>query len=506
MGGSRTKNTIKNIKYSTVNKIVTMFLSLAGRYIFLKILPIDYLGINGVFSDIFTMMSLADLGLTTAMAYSFYKPLAENDEDKLVALVTLYRKLYNTIAAAITIIGLAILPFLDYVINTDINIPHIRLYYLISLFNTVVSYLFAYKQSIITADQKFYIIQKYSMWMAIGKIIFQTIVLWLTHSYTAYLCVGIVNAVAYNLLVNHQANKYYPYILKRKKLDYQDKKNIYSNVASVFIYKISGVLMDGTDNMLISTIINTATVGLYTNYLTVINRLTQLTGAFFWSITASVGNLLAEDNKKEIERVFNQIMILGDWLGGMVVVCLYCLMEDFIACFFGPEYVMDKWILIAILANVYFSLVTYPLGMFKEAGGLYKETRWIMFICAIENIVLSIILGKMVGTFGIIAASFISRMTTSFWFEARLVFKDILCGKVSSYFIRIGLNAAIMLVFCAISYKAVEFIECNNLLIWAVKGFMSVLIINILYFLKYLKNDDYRKIIKKLSVAVGIGK
>ena len=127
MGSSRTKNSVKNIKYSTINKIVTMFLSLIGRNIFLRILPVDYLGINGVFSDIFTMMSLADLGLTTAMAYSFYKPLAEDDHDKVTALVTLYRKIYNAIALAITVIGLALVPFLDYVNNTDVNIPHLKL-------------------------------------------------------------------------------------------------------------------------------------------------------------------------------------------------------------------------------------------------------------------------------------------------------------------------------------------------------------------------------------------
>ncbi|WP_026493685.1 hypothetical protein [Butyrivibrio sp. XPD2002] len=133
MSGNRTNNSIKNIKYSAINKIVTMFLSLIGRYIFLQILPIDYLGINGVFSDIFIMMSLADLGLTTAMAYSFYKPLAENDNDKITALVTLYRKIYNTIAATIAFIGLLLLPFLDYLIKTDLEIPHLRQYYLISL-------------------------------------------------------------------------------------------------------------------------------------------------------------------------------------------------------------------------------------------------------------------------------------------------------------------------------------------------------------------------------------
>ncbi len=124
------------------------------------------------------------------------------------------------------------------------------------------------------ADQKLHLIQKYSTWMAIGKIVFQTLVLYITHCYTMYLCVGIVNAVAYNMLVNYQANKFYPYILSRKEIDLEEKKRIFSDTASTFIYKISIVFMDGTDNVLISIIINTMAVGMYTNYLTVINRIT----------------------------------------------------------------------------------------------------------------------------------------------------------------------------------------------------------------------------------------
>ncbi|WP_022765637.1 lipopolysaccharide biosynthesis protein [Butyrivibrio sp. XPD2006] len=501
---SRTKNSIRNIKYSTINKVVTMFLSLVGRNIFLQILPIDYLGINGVFTDIFVMMSLADLGLATAMAFSFYKPLAEGDEDKITALVTLYRRLYNTIALVITIAGLALVPFLDYVINTDLNIPHLRLYYLIALFNTVVSYLFAYKQSLISADQKMHIIQKFSMWMAIFKIILQTLVLYLTHSYTAYLCVGIVNAIAYNLLVNHQANKYYPYILKRKQIDDEEKKKIYSNVASVFLYKISSVLMDGTDNMLISVIVNTAIVGIYTNYLTVINRITQLVGSVFWSITASVGNLITEGNTKEIRKTFNQMMILGDWLGTYSVICIFCLIQEFIGLFFGWQYVFDDIVLVAILLNVYNSIVTYPVIMFREATGLYKKVRWIMFICAVENLVLSIILGKMFGTFGIILASFISRITTIFWYEANLLYKEVLGKKQYEYYLKILTNAATMLIFGAITYFATSKLNVTNLLVWLVKGCICTIIINVLYLIKYFRNDDFKVIMRKIAKVLGV--
>ena len=501
---SRSKNSIKNIKYSTINKFVTMFLSLVGRNIFLQILPIEYLGINGVFTDIFVMMSLADLGLATAMAYSFYKPLAEKDEEKITALVTLYRKLYNLIALVITVVGLALLPFLDYVINTDIEIPHLRLYYLIALFNTVVSYLFAYKQSLISADQKMYIIQRFSTWMAIFKIIFQTLVLYITHSYTAYLCVGIVNAIAYNLLVNHQANKYYPYILKRAEIDSEEKKKIYSNVASVFIYKVSSVIMDGTDNMLISVIVNTAMVGIYTNYLTVINRITQLVGSLFWSITASVGNLMAEGDHNRIKKTFDQMMVMADWVGAFAVVCIFCLIQDFIGLFFGWDYILDMPTVVAVLMNVYYSIVVYPVIMFREATGLYKRVRWIMLICAFENLLLSIILGRTYGAFGIILASFISKLTTTFWFEARLLHKEIFKDKQYKYYLKMISNVVTMLLFGFVTYLISSKINVTNLLVWLVKGCVCTIMINVLYLLRYLRNDDFKIIRKKISGTLGV--
>ena len=161
MDQSRTKNSFRNILFSLANQLITILLGFVNRSVFIWTLGVGYLGISGLFSDILTMLSLADLGFGVALTYSMYKPLAEKDYDRLAALTGLYRRVYRIIALAVTVIGLALVPFLKYLINLKHPIPHITLYYLMFLANTVASYLVVYKTSILTADQKDYLLKKY---------------------------------------------------------------------------------------------------------------------------------------------------------------------------------------------------------------------------------------------------------------------------------------------------------------------------------------------------------
>lgn len=497
---SRVFNSIKNITYGVANKLLGLVLSLLGRYIFLNILPIEYLGIDGVFSNVLTMLSMADLGFATAMAYSFYKPLAEHDEDKLIRLMTFYRKIYHIIALVVAVIGLMLVPFLDYLINTNHDIQHLTLYYLISLFNTVVSYLFAYKQSIVTADQKYYIISKYSMWIAFAKIIFQTIILYLTHNYTAYLCVGVVTTIAYNLLVNHQANKYYPYICKKSQLEHEDKKNIFENLKAVFIYKISEVLMTGTDNTLISVIVNTAAVGLYGNYLTIINKIVQFANIIFGSMTASIGNMVAKESKEKGYELFKSMRMCSSWMAGYISICMFFLIEGFVKMWLGEEYVMPRLVLVAILCNTFYDIMRKPLLAFREATGLYKKMKYVMLICALCNIVLSIVFGAFLhgGVAGIILASLVSRLCTSFWYEPIVLYKDYFGVSKYKYF-RDTIESILLCLFTGVVCRGIsDRLIVTGVITWIIKGIVCTVVVNVIYFLYYFRSKEFKNIVRTL--------
>lgn len=212
MQDSRVINSIRNIGYRLSSQVITILLKFVERSIFIYVLGVEYLGINGLFSQILQVLSMADLGFGTAMVYSMYKPLAEKDETKLAQLVQFYKKVYTVIAASITILGIALVPFLQYIVNLKSDIPYLRVYYLLYLANTVASYLVVYKTCILTADQKNYLVSKYNMIFRLIMTVVGTLFLWITKQFIVYLSIQVFITYVNNFTVSKIAEKRYPYI------------------------------------------------------------------------------------------------------------------------------------------------------------------------------------------------------------------------------------------------------------------------------------------------------
>ena len=262
----RVYNSVRNVTFNFANQIVSVILKFIIRTVFIRVLSVEYLGVNGLFTDILQLLSLADLGFNTVMTYSLYEPLAKKRFDEVTALINFYKKIYSLIAIAITAIGISLIPFLKYIVNLDSDMPLLHIYYLCFLANTVASYIVAYKTVIITADQKGYLISRYTSIINIGSAVISIFALLLYKNFLLYLIIQVLTTYFTNLFVSYKATKLYPYINGKASLDSDRKKQIFKDVQSAFIYKISGMLITATDNILISMLINTATVGLYSNY------------------------------------------------------------------------------------------------------------------------------------------------------------------------------------------------------------------------------------------------
>lgn len=424
MKSSRTKNSIRNIIFSFGYQVLVLILGFVNRTVFINVLGVNYLGISGLFSDILSMLSLADLGFGVALTYSMYKPLAENDYKRLAGLTNLYRKVYRIIALAVTIIGLALIPFLKYLVHLSCPIPHLKLYYVLFLANTVASYLVVYKTSILTADQKEYILNKYRSIFSFLQTIFMTLFLWLTHNYTVYLCVQVFFTYAVNFYCSHVAEKQYPFIKRKVELPFKEVKEIFRNLYSVFLYKISGVMLNATDNTLISVLVNTTMVGYYSNYSMIITNATNLINTLFYSLTASLGNLVVKENAERRYHVFQMMQSISIILSTICICGFTFLIQDFIRIWLGKSFILDYPILIAIIINFYLSIVLLPVWVYREATGLYKQTKYIMIFTALINLALSIWWGKKWGVAGILFASAVARITTYVWYEPILLFKE----------------------------------------------------------------------------------
>lgn len=488
---SRTKNSFKNITYSWINQILAIILGFVSRSIFLYCLSVDYLGIQGLLGDILNMLSLADLGFGTAMTFSMYKPLAEKDYDKLAGLTNFYKKIYRVIAISIMCIGVALIPFLKYLINLDSDMPNLTLYYLLSLANTVASYLVVYRTSIINADQKSYILTKYQSVFSILSTIATSAFLLLTHNYAVYLTVQVLFTYARNFYSSYIARKMYPFLEKKIQLPKEETKGIFKNIGSVFLYKISSVLINATDNTLISVIVGTAFVGYYANYTMLVTKLTAFINTLFYSLTASLGNLIIKEGEERRFQIFKIMQSVSVILSTFCVTCVLNLQQDFIYVWLGKEYQLENIVLYALVTNFYFSVSLLPIWVFREATGLYQKTKYVMLSTAVINIIISIMLGKMIGLAGIIFATSISRLLTYFWYEPKLLFKAYFGHSCKVYFISVLKSLIVTVLICVAVFFLSTKIIVNGWISLILKGVVVTGVTGGLEYLIYHKSEGY---------------
>ena len=491
---SRTINASKNASSAFLNKFVILLLAFVSRRFFIKYIGVHYLGINGLFANVLTLLSMADLGLGTAMNVSLYKPIAEGDTRKISALLNYFRRIYYVIAAAVMGIGMCLIPFLKYIVNMDQNIPHLYLYYVLFVVKSAVSYLFVYKSSIIKADQRQYTVNSVDVYVNIIKVILEIIAICLFKNYLVYLLLEVGAVVAHNLAISYIADKSYPFIADRAEIRPEEKKGIFTDVSSIFLYKIAYSLLNGTDNVLMSIIVGTIYVGLYSNYLTITNNLEQFIAMLFTSLTAGIGNLVATESPEHRYDTYKAMQMVSFWICGIVSVCLLYLMQDFIVIWVGRELLLDDLTLIAIVLNVFFSTCMRPVWTFREGTGMYKQIRYIMFATAILNLILSIVLGKLIGVSGILFATSISKLCTYFWYEPNVLFRDFFHKPARIYY-REFLKNTVLLAFCmAVCSVPAHFIPGTNIIFWIFKAAVICSVVSVFYYIRYRRAPEFANI------------
>lgn len=500
MNNGRVKNTTRNIIFGMANQLILLLLSFINRTIFIWILGVGYLGINSLFTDLLAMLSLADLGIGTAMVYSLYKPLAENKKDEIATLIAFYKKIYYFIALGIAVIGLVLFPFLDNIVKLDQEIPYLKGYYLFFLANSVLSYLFVYKTSLFIADQKNYIISKYQIIFNFGKILCQSVFLFTTQSYFIYLIIHICTTLINNLYLSIKANQLYPYINEPShNIAVEKRKEIFRNIKSVFIYKLSGVLINSTDNMLISIFIGTIWVGFYSNYILVIHSLNNFINVLYTSVTASIGNVIVNEKPKIQFEIFQSLQTVSFIISTFASVCLYLLLNDLIRVWLGTKYLLDHYVFVAIIINFYLGNIVHCVWSFREASGLYMRTKYVMLIAAIINIILSIILGKIMGLSGILFATAIARLTTFFWYEPNLLFKEYFGESIGRYYIPVLKNIILTILLIIIFSSLMENIIINSWVSLLIKSFVVAFFTLVITIIPYARTKGFRMILNKVK-------
>ena len=494
MAQTRTSATIKNVFTGFAQKIIALVCIFISRKLFIQYIGIEYLGINSLFSNILSLLSMADLGFGVAIAYTLYKPLAENDCDKIRELMNYYRKIYNIIAAVVFFVGLLLIPFLKYLVNLENEIPYLTGYYIIFLTQTAVSYLFVYKSSLLSANQKTYIINNIFAIINIGKTILQILSIVIFKNYFTFIIIQLISVVVQNIVISAKTDNLYPF-LREKKIEKQNtnlRSEITTNISSIFIYKISVVLMNSIDNIIISKMIGTIILGMYTNYLEVISGLYAFLNIVFSSATAGIGNLVLDHKNEKPFLVFKTMQMISFYLSAIIISCLLVSYQDIIKVWLGSEYQLSDYTVSIICLNFYLSICVMPLWSYREACGIYNKTKYIMLIAAGLNLVLSLLLGYIGGLEGIIAASVFSRVATYFWYEPKILFETVLYQKLKLYFIPFIVNISIVIITTFSFWYCLKLFSIGgNILNLIFVNICLCVIITMIYFLLYRNKEEF---------------
>lgn len=461
MSESRIVKSSYNAFFGILYQIVVLVFSFVSRTIFIKILGREYLGINGLFGNILTVLSLAELGFSSAINYSLYKPIADYDVHKIAAVMNFFKKIYHIVASVVLGIGLSLVPVLRYLVNVETDIPNLTLYYILILMQTVISYLFVYKMAILNANQQGYLVSNYGIFTYILQFVLQNAMLVITHNFALYLSVQILCTLINNLLISRKADLVYPELRYKDCLEKAERIEIFRNVKALFLYRIGAVILNGTDNILISTLVGTIWVGIYSNYLMLVNAVKGFVTIVFNAMQASIGNLSVKEDLDTQFTLFKVLDLLCFCCYGFCAICFWTLLDKFIFIWLGADFLLEPYVVAIIVFNFYIPGVLSITSMYRDATGMFKQTKFIFLTTAFLNLILSIILGKIWGLTGILAATLIARLCTNFWFEPFIIYKYYFKRKVCGFFVNQIARIIFILILVGLYSFIFSFIPLN---------------------------------------------
>ena len=504
MDTSRTSNSLKNMAFGVGSQILSILMGFFTRWMFIALLGKEYLGVSGLFTNVLSLLSLANLGFATAIIYSLYKPLADGDMVSVKGYMHVYKRVYRVVGATVFVLGCILMPFLPHLIKGTVTIPeNIYTIYLLFLFQSASSYFFSYKQSLLTASQQNRVISLYHSIFMVLRNIGEMAVLFFFHAYIPTLICIIVFQLAENAWIARVTDKRFPFLTDSSAGEISDdqKQALKENVKSLFLYKISGTIISSTDNILISKFQGLASVGLYSNYVYIVDVIRTFLSYIFYSMTASIGNYNATESKDANEKMFYNLFFASFWLYGFTGICLGVLLNPFISLWIGEDYLLPSWTVFIIIVNYYTAGVQYASTTYREVTGLFKVGKYRPLIAALINLVVSIILAYPLGISGILLGTIISRVCVYFWFDPYIIHKKLFNRKLKYYFVTYLLYALISL-----GVGAICLIICNSIpafhqwIAFLVKTLICAVLPNLSFFILFKKRVEFQAILGYMKI------
>lgn len=492
----RTKNATRNIIFGVILKAYQIVVPFLMRTAMIYLMGVQYLGLNSLFTSILQVLNLAELGVGSAMIYSMYKPIAEDDDTTICSLMKLYRTYYRIIGLVIAIIGCVLTPFIPKLISGGVPKGlNIYILYLLNLGATVLSYwLFAYKNSILQAHQRTDIVSKVTLVTSTIQYALQLFVLWAFKNYYLYAIVMLAIQALTNISTAFVADRIYPQFKPQGKLPKQEVAKINGRIRDLFTSKIGAIIVNSADTIVISAFLGLTALAVYQNYYFILTSITGFVTIVFSAVTAGIGNSLVVETKEKNFRDLNVFTFIICWIAGFCSCCFLNLYQPFMEIWVGKDLMLDFSIVICFVIYFYVCEVNQLLNTYKDAGGIWHEDRFRPLVTAIANLGMNLIMVQFWGLYGIILSTVLSMLLIGMpW-----LFHNLFTTMFEKKNMKVYLSSIAFYVFVSIISGVVSVIVCNfiDFGLWMtlfIKFIICLIIPNVIFFIAYHRTDEFKQ-------------
>ncbi|WP_422104548.1 hypothetical protein [Winogradskyella sp.] len=506
---SRVSKSLKNAKVGAFFFVASIFVQFFTRKIFLDALGDEFIGLTSTLRSILGFLNLAELGIGTAIGYALYKPIFDKNQDEINRIIALLGILYKRIGLFILGAGVLVALFFPYFFeDTQFSIGLIYFVFFSFLSSTLLTYFVNYHMTLLEADQKGYVVQVYFQTLNIVRLFIQAAIAYYLQDFYLWIFMEVVFSIFLSIVLRYKIKQHYPWLIIKanEKADIIKRyPDVIKKTKQLFIHKMGSFVKDGTDNILVYALVSLESVAFFGNYQLIFMKLIGLIKITFSGIGAGVGNLVAENNKSQINKVFWEMMGLQFFIGGFFSLAIYYLISPFIMLWIGDKYILDDMIIYLMIGNFFISVIRSPVQYFQNAYGLFSDV-WAPFTEIILNLVVSIIFGKLYGIAGIMLGTFSSLAVIVLLWKPYFVYKRGFEKSIWEYWKGFLLLSVVLIV----SSTLIHFIASNYLTVnvssflgWSFSAVkISALIIIIYGSLLYLFSVGFRNICLRFKALI----
>ena len=494
----RTKNASRNMVFGIALKLYQILVPFAMRTAMIHLMGVQYLGLDGLFVSVLSVLNLAELGVGTAMVYSMYKPIAVDDKKTICALMWLYKIYYRIIGLVVLIGGLILLPFIPKLISGGVpDSLNVYILYLLNLSATVLSYwLFAYKNCLLQAHQRSDVVSKVTLVVHTIRYGFQFILLFVFRNYYYYLIVALLSQLMMNILTSVIVDKMYPQYRAAGELEKEQRQDINHRIRDLFTAKIGAVIVDSVDTIVISAFLGLTILGIYQNYFYILTAITGIINIVMTSCLAGIGNSIVVEKKEKVFAGMKVLTFIVAVIDGCCTACMFVLYQPFMELWAGKSNMFEMSAVICFCIYFYVKQINTLLNVYKDAAGIWHEDRFRPLVTALSNLAMNLIMVQFWGIYGVLLSTVISMVFVGMPWLLHNLFTVLYPQNLLSDYLKQLLGQALTaVVACFITYGLASFVTVGGILGVLIRLLISGSAAIIIYIIIYHNKPEFRQAI-----------